>query len=69
MKVVALSLSFPTNISNAETLTNYSGLLQSESAYGQNIKVVALSLSFPTNIRTPQSESRSSSYGLIRADC
>ncbi|WJX67898.1 hypothetical protein P8452_52325 [Trifolium repens] len=69
MKVVALSLSFPTNISNAEILTNYSGLLQSESASGQNMKVVAISLSYPTNICTPQFDSRSSSYGLIRADC
>jgi hypothetical protein len=69
MKVVALSLSFPTNIFNAATSTNYSGLLQSESASGKNMKVVALSLIFPTNICTPQSDSRSSSYGLIRADC
>jgi hypothetical protein len=54
MKVVALSLSFPTNISNAATLTNYSGLLQSESASGQNMKVIALFLSYPTNICMPQ---------------
>jgi hypothetical protein len=49
-------------ILNAATSTNYSGVLRSESAYGQNMKVVAISLSFPTHIRTCRSDTRSSRY-------
>ncbi|GAU30910.1 hypothetical protein TSUD_381250 [Trifolium subterraneum] len=38
--------------------------LRSKLAFGFNMKVVALSLSFPTHLPAPQSDIRSSSYGL-----
>ena len=43
--------------------------MRSQSDLDSNAKVVALSLSFPTIIRTPQSDSRNSSYVRFSADC
>ena len=43
--------------------------MRSQSDLDSNAKVVALSLNFPTIVKTPQSDSRNSSYGRFSADC
>lgn len=47
------------------TKTNYSSLLDFESAFYFNIKLVAFPISFPTHIKTRQSDNRNSSYDLF----